>query len=152
MLRFALGRMFEGTQVDERRNIVSRELHDQALVINPKAVALRYTLRRFKSFGQDFGQDPRIHAVADAHATTGLSHRVHLGKARKIETVEPWTQDKLERQEFELHKIDGEQDPSDALTKPVQQEALQRRFGAWGCQVVAADDRPSGGGRWALRA
>ena len=95
-----------------------------------------------KSLGMDFGESLSIRAYVDAQATIGLSHRAGLGKARHIETAELWIQDALERREFELLKIPGEQNPADILTKPVPRDTMDRHLWTLGCRAVPADRNP----------
>lgn len=78
------------------------------------------------SLGRDFGEDLRTNAHVDAQATPGSSQSAGLGKVRHIETAEIWIQVALETQEFELHRVAGEDNPVDVLIEPVSCDVMNR--------------------------
>ena len=65
----------------------------------------------------DLGVDVRIILYTDSTAAKGTAFRKGLGKAKHIDTVYLWLQDIFKDKEVELHKVDGEKNRSDLLTK-----------------------------------
>ena len=66
----------------------------------------------------------RLRIKTDANAAKGIAMRRGLGKLRHIETNQLWMQDKVNRGEFGIDKVDGKKNLADALTKPVGNEDL----------------------------
>ena len=51
--------------------------------------------------------------------------RKGLGKLRHIEVNKLWTQDKIQRGELGIEKIDGKTNLADFLTKPADRESME---------------------------
>lgn len=90
----------------------------------------------FKSFGNYFGEDFRILTWDGIQATTGLSFRSGLDKARHILTMELWIQGLLERGECEHWKVGVDRNPADMSTQPVPQCVLVEHLQRSGCHPV----------------
>lgn len=78
----------------------------------------------------------------DAQTSIGLCHCASLRNAKRRNTANIWIQDALERREFELSRVPGEQNPADIITKQVPHGVMQWRLATVECRVVPSDIRP----------
>jgi hypothetical protein len=62
-----------------------------------------------------YSLDARVHS--DSSAAIGISNRKGLGKLRHLNVQFLWVQDKIKDKSFTLHKVPGERNPADLMTK-----------------------------------
>ena len=62
-----------------------------------------------------YSLDARVHS--DSSAAIGISNRKGLGKLRHLNVQFLWVQDKIKDKSFSLHKVPGERNPADLMTK-----------------------------------
>ena len=70
-----------------------------------------------KALFSDLGLGVPLRVWTDSSAAIGIVSRQGLGKLRHVECASLWVQQRARRREFELHKIDGTQNPADLFTK-----------------------------------
>ena len=69
----------------------------------------------------DWGLKLRGRVMVDSSAAIGVAHRRGNGKLRHVRVGDLWIQQKVEEKELEIHKVAGEGNPADLLTKNVDQ-------------------------------
>ena len=67
---------------------------------------------------QDLGWAPRLRDLVDSSAAKSVASRAGLGKLRHLEVKFRWFQDAVRQKRLQLHKVRGDQNPADWLTKP----------------------------------
>ena len=72
----------------------------------------------------DINVTTRVALSTDSSAAKGIANRRGLGKVRHIELSELWLQDQVARNKIEIHKISGEDNFSDSLTKHATAERI----------------------------
>ena len=82
------------------------------------------------SIGRDLGLQMRATLHSDSSAALGIIQRQGVGKLRHISTQYLWIQEKTRREEFDIAKVPGEDNPADVLTKNVPSEILARHLHA----------------------
>ena len=65
----------------------------------------------------DWGQDLDCHVYVDSSAAIGVAKRKGSGKIRHVRVGLLWIQEKVEEDELQIHKVHGESNPADLLTK-----------------------------------
>ena len=75
---------------------------------------------------RDLGVESGIDLYTDASAAKGIASRRGLGKVRYIELCELWLQDQVARGRIAVHKVPGQENISDSLTKHTSVERLSR--------------------------
>ena len=88
-----------------------------------------------KSLLKDFDFVADIVVSIDAKAVHDLAYRTGLGRARHVETSWLWIQQMLEQEKFTIRKIDGDQNPADLLTKPMDQAKIANLMAIAGLHV-----------------
>ena len=73
-----------------------------------------------RSLMEDLGVQLTVTVHADASAAIGIAQRRGVGKVRRIEVRQLWLQDRVSRGDTRIRKVDGNQNPADALTKHVE--------------------------------
>ena len=71
---------------------------------------------------EDMGIQLRVELLTDASAARGIAARRGLGQVRHIEVSQLWLQDKVNKGEIMVEKVDGTKNLADALTKHVDGE------------------------------
>ena len=77
-----------------------------------------------QSLLKDIGMDMPVKVKADASAALGIIQRIGLGKLRHIHTNWLWVQDKAQSKEIVYNKVNGTENPPDALTKALDGNTL----------------------------
>ena len=76
-----------------------------------------------------------LHLYSDSSAAKSFAFRRGLGKMRHIEVKELWLQAAVKEAKVKLHKVDGEMNPADLLTKYMDLARLCRLSELLGLQV-----------------
>ena len=77
-----------------------------------------------KSIMVDMGRDIGIHVFTDSSAAKGIASRTGLGKLRHIEVHTLWLQEKVRAKILQLKKVNGKENPADAMTKHLPEAAM----------------------------
>ena len=72
----------------------------------------------------DLGLEVRLRVHSDATGAIGMCRRRGLGKVRHLAVADLWIQDKVKAKDFDLVKVNGQENPADILTKPVDRGCL----------------------------
>ena len=88
---------------------------------------------------EDFGININLRINTDASAAKGITARRGAGKIRHIEVSQLWIQDRVRKGEIIMRKIDTKENLADALTKHVNQEALNYHIS--GTSQLVMNDR-----------
>merc|ERR1711923_317075 len=81
---------------------------------------------------RDFGEEMSITIASDATAAIGMVSRLGLGKVRHLAVSDLWLQERSRSGEMNFQKVPGAENPSDALTKPVDQNTLEKHLAIMG--------------------
>ena len=81
-----------------------------------------------QSLGLDLGGKYELHVHSDAAAAVGICRRRGLGKVRHLAVADLWVQDRLKKEDFYLHRVPGNDNPADMLTKHVDQTILNKHM------------------------
>ena len=76
----------------------------------------------------DFGLKMNISIRSDATAAIGMVARLGLGRVRHLAVADLWVQGKAKSGELSFSKVDGKENPSDALTKNLDLETLEKHL------------------------
>ena len=76
-----------------------------------------------------------LHLYTDSSAAKSFASRRGLGKMRHVEVKELWLQAAVKEGKVKLHKVDGEMNPADLLTKYMDLTRLRRLGELLGLQV-----------------
>ena len=68
----------------------------------------------------------------DATAAIGITKRRGLGKISHLATADLWVQDRLRAKDFALHKVPGQDNVADLLTKHLERPAMQKHMKSLG--------------------
>ena len=66
---------------------------------------------------KDLGLDVKLRLHSDSSAAIGICRRRGLGRVRHLAVADVWLQDRLRTGDFEIHKVAGQDNVSDLLTK-----------------------------------
>jgi hypothetical protein len=66
---------------------------------------------------------------ADSSAAIGICRRSGIGRVRHLAVSQLWEQKRLCAGSFTLHKVAGDENPADILTKVVARTLLDRHLG-----------------------
>ena len=77
---------------------------------------------------QGLGHPVKVTVYTDSSAAKSLASRKGLGKARHIEVNLLWVQQKVSEGLLELRKVKGTENISDALTKHLDNEGIQKHM------------------------
>ena len=75
---------------------------------------------------KDLGMSVALRLHSDSTAAIGVCRRRGLGKIRHLAVVDRWLQDKVRSGDISIHKVLGQDNPADALTKFVDRATLER--------------------------
>ena len=99
----------------------------QAVIALSSGEAEYYGLVRGAANGQglvslinDFGIQRKLRVKTDAPVAKSIASRRGVGKIRHIEVNQLWLQEKAAQGEVKIHKIPGDENPADILTKHVE--------------------------------
>ena len=70
----------------------------------------------------DLGSQISCKVRVDSTAAIGIAFRSGLGKLRHLNVQYLWVQEKLAREQLQVEKVSGTQNPADRMTKGVQRE------------------------------
>ena len=86
------------------------------------------------ALARDLGVSLQATVNTDASAALGIIQRQGLGKLRHVSTQFLWVQEKVQRNEFDIAKVPGQDNPADILTKNVAAELIHKHtetLGVW---------------------
>ena len=86
------------------------------------------------ALARDLGVSLQATVNTDASAALGIIQRQGLGKLRHVSTQFLWVQEKVRRNEFDIAKVPGQDNPADILTKNVAAELIHKHtetLGVW---------------------
>ena len=92
-----------------------------------------------RSMARDYGKELGCRLYADASAALGIIQRLGLGKVRHLETNTLWVQQACRTKLIQYHKVPGEDNPADILTKHLADEPRKRH--ALFCGMVPLSGR-----------
>ena len=78
----------------------------------------------FQSIARDLGWSMPIRVHIDSSAAKSASSRLGLGKLRHVDVKHLWIQESVAAGRISLHKIRGDENPADVLTKPQSGEKM----------------------------
>ena len=82
----------------------------------------------FKSTLEELGILVDLEIKTDSSAALGISRRRGFGKVRHIEVCQLWVQDPVFKGRIKIHKIPGDQNLADHLTKHVDHQTLMKQI------------------------
>ena len=83
---------------------------------------------------EDLGIPIGIKVLTDSSAAKSIASRRGVGKVRHIDVRELWIQERVQRGDFELVKVRGEDNVADILTKHVPRDILDKHLKSIGCE------------------
>ena len=83
-----------------------------------------------RSLYADFDETVTIHAYTDASSAKSISTRKGLGKIRHLAVHLLWLQEKTAAGEVLVHKVRGDANPADMLTKYLPQASMNKFMSA----------------------
>ena len=81
-----------------------------------------------QSLAADLGVDLKIGIHADSSAAIGICRRSGIGRVRHLAVSQLWVQERLRAGDFTLHKVAGDCNPADILTKAVARALLDQHL------------------------
>ena len=75
---------------------------------------------------RDLGVEVRIEVIQDSTAAKGTVSRIGIGKIKHLDVGWLWIQEIVKLGLVKLVKIDGKENPSDILTKPISSSEAGR--------------------------
>ena len=85
-----------------------------------------------QSLAKDLGQRAAARVHADSSAAIGICSRSGIGKVRHLAVGQLWVQERVRSGAISLHKVLGENNPADLLTKHLSQQPMLRHVAAIG--------------------
>ena len=82
-----------------------------------------------QSLAADLGVALSFGIHADSSAAIGICRRTGIGRVRHLAVSQLWVQERLRAGGFTLHKVPGDSNPADILTKVVARALLDRHLG-----------------------
>ena len=79
-----------------------------------------------QSVARDLGMGVELHVHADSAAAIGICRRSGIGRVRHLAVGQLWVQERIRKGDFYLHKVPGEENPADLLTKHLDQGRIMR--------------------------
>ena len=80
----------------------------------------------FQALAEDMGINLSIDIFSDASAAIGICRRRGLGKIRHLQAGYLWIHERLQAGDSNIHKVQGQENPADMLTKYVERPLLQK--------------------------
>ena len=90
------------------------------------------------SLAADFGLELNLLVHTDASAAVGIVHRQGVGKLRHIRVQYLWVQQKVQDGELSVHKVPGQDNPADLMTKHLPASDMYRHLEAL-CVTTGSD-------------
>ena len=90
-----------------------------------------------RSLLKDWGVTRDIVMHTDASAAIGIAMRRGVGKVRHIEVHQLWLQDRIGRGDIRVIRVEGNENPADALTKHVEGYKLEKHARSAGMQACS---------------
>ena len=81
-----------------------------------------------KSIMEDFGIVIELEVATDSTAAIGMVEREGLGKVRHLAVADLWVQEKRRAGVIEYRKVDGKENPADAMTKGINEESMMKHL------------------------
>ena len=78
----------------------------------------------FQALAEDMDLRLKIDIFSDASAAIGICRRRGLGKIRHLHVGDLWIQERLQAGDFNIHKIQEQENPADILTNYVEKPLL----------------------------
>lgn len=91
----------------------------------------------FFSLAADFGMKLQGQVLMDASAAMGIIERRGLAKVRRVDADVLWLQETEVRKKFPLQKVNGNDNPSDLMTKNVDAAKVNKY-----CVFMTSSSRP----------
>ena len=82
----------------------------------------------------DMGVETDIEINTDASAAKGIASRKGVGRVRHVEVHQLWVQEKVSKGEIVIHKVKGEDNIADILTKFVDREKIDKAIKSAGLE------------------
>ena len=79
-----------------------------------------------RSLCEDLGLKIKLRLHSDSTAAIGVCRRRGLGKIRHLAVADLWLQDKVRLGEISIHKVAGQDNPADVMTKYVDRATLEK--------------------------
>ena len=79
-----------------------------------------------QSLCQDLGLSLKLRLHSDSTAAIGVCRRRGLGKIRHLAVADLWLQGKVRSGDISVHKVLGQDNPADALTKFTDRATLDK--------------------------
>ena len=90
-----------------------------------------------QALAQDLGLTISLSVHADSSAAIGICRRSGIGRVRHLAVGQLWIQEHLRWGSFSLHKVRGDWNPADMLTKHLARAGIDKLLGVSG---VARED------------
>ena len=81
-----------------------------------------------QSLAADLGIRLKVSLHAESSAAIGICRRAGIGRVRHMAVSQLWVQERLRAGAFTLHKVAGDSNPADILTKVVARALLDRHL------------------------
>ncbi|CAE7854404.1 GIP [Symbiodinium necroappetens] len=88
----------------------------------------------------DWGCELGVTLETDSNAAKGQGSRIGLGKARHVQTKYLWLQERVANDHLRIHKVPGECNTSDILTKSVGGPTLRKHLKVLGYRLTSTKD------------
>ena len=129
------GRSTSGGAVLHGWHVIKSWSTTQAIVAMSSAEAELYAMTKgaantlgIMSLGGDFGMSLNAKVHTDASAALGIVNRQGLGKLRHIRVQYLWLQGRVKDGDVEVHKVAGQDNPADLMTKHLSAHDMQRHL------------------------
>ena len=83
----------------------------------------------------DFGARGPRSLVVDARAALAMLSREGLGRAKHVDTLAFWVQEKVRAGVFGLQKVKSSCNPSDLFTKQLEERTMIQHLARMGCEA-----------------
>jgi hypothetical protein len=93
-----------------------------------------------KSIMEDLGWQASIRLWVDSSAAKSIASRVGLGRVRHLEVKFLWLQQTVKDKRVSIHKVRGDSNPADALTKPKNFKEVEKLLKMVGVDVKTRTD------------
>ena len=94
-----------------------------------------------QSLLEDWSCELEVVLETDSNAAKGQGSRIGLGKARHVQTGYLWLQERVAADHLRIHKVLGEKNCSDILTKSVGGPTLRKHLKTLGVQLSSEKSR-----------
>ena len=87
------------------------------------------------SLMRDLGWTARLRLHVDSSAAKSMASRTGLGKVRHLEVRHLWLHEAVRRKRLTMHKVRGDGNPADWLTKPRSARLTAEPMRSWGLEL-----------------